>query len=279
MKAKPFVIEKIVDAPIERVWKAITDKDDMKQWYFDLAEFKPEVGFEFQFEGQNEGRVFVHLCKVTEVVPKKKLTYSWRYKDHEGNSFVTFELSDDSGKTKVKLTHAGLETFPPLADFAKENFVAGWTEIIGSMLPAFVERAALKKMITIKASAEKVWHVLMKPDLIKQWATAFSEGTYVETDWKTGSPVVWKDKEGDIGARGIVVINNPNTLLKVDFYDDVNAKPSSATGEYSETYVLQPANDKTELTIYSGLLSVTHTKQHSPLWDKAMAKIKEVAEK
>ncbi|WP_254166883.1 SRPBCC family protein [Chryseosolibacter histidini] len=139
---KPIVIEKLLDAPVERVWKAITDKDDMKQWYFDIAEFKPEVGFEFQFEGQNEGRVFVHLCKVTEVIARKKLTYSWRYKGHEGNSFVTFELSEESGKTKIKLTHTGLETFPPLADFAKENFVAGWTALIGSLLPAFVEKKA-----------------------------------------------------------------------------------------------------------------------------------------
>lgn len=142
---KPIVIEKLLDAPVERVWKAITDKDDMKQWYFDIAEFKPEVGFEFQFEGQNEGRVYVHLCRITEVIARKKLTYSWRYKGHEGNSFVTFELSEESGKTKIKLTHAGLETFPPLADFAKENFVAGWTELIGSLLPAFVEKNASRQ--------------------------------------------------------------------------------------------------------------------------------------
>ena len=137
---QPIVIEKLLNAPVERVWKAITDKDDMKQWYFDLAEFRPEVGFEFQFNGGPEDRVYVHLCKVTEVIVGKKLTYSWRYKGYEGNSFVTFELSEENGKTKIKLTHTGLETFPPLADFAKENFAAGWTDLIGSLLPVFVER-------------------------------------------------------------------------------------------------------------------------------------------
>lgn len=275
----PFVIEKLLDAPVERVWKAITDKDDMKQWYFDLADFRPEVGFEFQFEGGNEGKVFVHLCKVTEVVVGKKLTYSWRYQGYEGNSFVTFELSEENGKTKIKLTHAGLETFPPLADFAKENFAAGWTEIIGSLLTSFVERATLKKKVTIKAPAEKVWNVLVSPDLVKQWATAFSEGSYVETDWKKGSSVVWKDKEGAVGASGVVTIHLPNMLLKIDFYDDVNARPpSAAPGDYSETYILQPVNGKTELTIYAGLLAVKHTKEHSPLWDKALDLIKSIAE-
>ena len=76
MKNEPFVIERVYQAPADRVWQAITDKDQMKQWYFDIAAFRPEVGFEFQFEGRNEGRVYLHLCKVTEVVPGKKLKYS-----------------------------------------------------------------------------------------------------------------------------------------------------------------------------------------------------------
>jgi uncharacterized protein YndB with AHSA1/START domain len=211
---------------------------------------------------------------------KKKLTYSWRYQGYEGNSFVTFELSEENGKTKLKLTHAGLETFPPLADFAKENFAAGWTDLIGSFLPAFVERATLKKQISIKAPADKVWNALVNKDHVKQWATAFSDGIYVETDWKKGSAVVWKAKDGTVGASGVVVINTPNSLLKVDFYDDVHAgPPSGITGEYSETFILQPADGKTELTIYSGLLAVKHTKEHSPMWDKALALLKAIAEK
>ena len=140
MKQEPFVIERILNAPAEKVWKAITDKDQMKQWYFDLADFKPEVGFEFQFEGGNEGRSYLHLCKITEVLPGKKLQYSWRYDGYEGISFVTFELFDEGDKTRLKLTHEGLETFPANnPDFAKQNFVQGWTEIIGTNIKKFVE--------------------------------------------------------------------------------------------------------------------------------------------
>ncbi len=43
MNTEPFVIEQTYNAPVSKVWKAITDKDDMKQWYFNLAEFKPEL--------------------------------------------------------------------------------------------------------------------------------------------------------------------------------------------------------------------------------------------
>jgi uncharacterized protein YndB with AHSA1/START domain len=91
MKNESFVIECTYSASVNKVWKAITEKDQMKQWYFDLADFKPEVGFEFQFKGGPEDRPYLHLCKVTEAAVEKKLVYSWRYHGYEGNSFVTFE--------------------------------------------------------------------------------------------------------------------------------------------------------------------------------------------
>jgi uncharacterized protein YndB with AHSA1/START domain len=141
MKAEPFVIERTMNAPTEKVWEAITDKDQMKQWYFDLAEFKPEVGFEFSFVGGSEEKSYVHLCKITEVVPGKKLQYSWRYDEYPGNSFVTFELFPEGNGTRLKLTHEGLETFPTdNKDFARSSFEAGWTYIIGKSIIEFVEK-------------------------------------------------------------------------------------------------------------------------------------------
>ncbi len=62
-----------------------------------------------------------------------------------GISFVTFELFEESNKTRLKLTHQGLETFSiSNPDFAKKNFVAGWTEIIGSLLKEYVDNSAIK---------------------------------------------------------------------------------------------------------------------------------------
>jgi len=147
MKQEPFVIERTFNAPIETVWKAITDKNQMKQWYFDLAEFKPEVGFEFQFKGGKDDRIYLHLCKITEVIPGKKLTHSWRYQGYEGISYVSFELFAEGNRTRLRLTHEGLESFPlSNPDFAKENFAQGWTYIIGTSLKEYVEKSPVKKM-------------------------------------------------------------------------------------------------------------------------------------
>lgn len=279
MKNEPFVIERTYDAPLASVWKAITDKDQMKQWYFDLKEFKPEVGFEFQFTGGEEGRYYLHLCRVTEVIVNKKLTYSWRYDGYAGNSFVTFELFEEGNKTRLKLTHEGLETFPvDNPDLAKENFAAGWNHIIGTSLKEFVEKDTIKNTMEIDASPERVWDVLTQPGYAKQWGSEFGEGTHVETDWKVGSEVLWKDKDGNIGAKGVVEVNDRPFILKVAFYDDVNSPAGTPIGEYSETYKLAEENGKTILSTEAGLLPIQHVKIHAPLWDKALAKMKAIGE-
>jgi uncharacterized protein YndB with AHSA1/START domain len=101
MNKDPFVIERTYDAPADQVWQAITDKDQMKQWYFELEEFKPEVGFKFTFVGGSEEKSYLHLCEVVEVIEGKKLKHSWRYDNYEGNSFVTWEIFDEGDKTRV----------------------------------------------------------------------------------------------------------------------------------------------------------------------------------
>jgi uncharacterized protein YndB with AHSA1/START domain len=133
------VIERTFNAAVARVWEALTDADEMRVWYFDLKGFKPEVGFEFEFTVEHEGTRYHHLCKITEVIPQKKIAYTWRYAGEEGDSLVTFELFADGDKTRLKLTHEGLETFPKLPAYARTNFEKGWTEIIGSSLKQYVE--------------------------------------------------------------------------------------------------------------------------------------------
>ncbi len=142
MKNEPFVIERTFNASIEKVWKAITEKDEMKKWYFNLADFQLQIGFEFQFSaGKDEKNLYMHVCKITEVIEKKKLAYSWRYEGYPGISKVTFELFPEGNKTRLKLTHEDLESFgTENPDLAKENFAEGWNQIIGISLKEYLER-------------------------------------------------------------------------------------------------------------------------------------------
>jgi uncharacterized protein YndB with AHSA1/START domain len=139
--AEAIVMERTFNAPVGKVWQALTDVDQMRQWYFDLKEFRPEVGFEFDFVVEHEGNNYHHLCKVTEVIPQKKIAYTWRYKGEPGNSLVTFELFAEGEKTRLRLTHEGIESFPKTPAYARKNFEVGWAAIIGSELKRFVENA------------------------------------------------------------------------------------------------------------------------------------------
>ncbi|WP_221391700.1 SRPBCC domain-containing protein [Dyadobacter sp. NIV53] len=141
MDAKPIIVERTLNAPVDRVWQALTDRTKMKEWYFDINDFKPEKGFEFQFYGGSEDEKYLHLCKITDVIEHKKISYTWRYDNYPGNSELTFELFEEGNKTRLVLTHTGLESFPKnKTDFAKESFAEGWDFIINISLPEFLEK-------------------------------------------------------------------------------------------------------------------------------------------
>lgn len=142
MNNEPITVERIFNAPVQKVWEAISDKEKMKQWYFDVSDFKPKPGFEFNFAGQGaKGEKHMHLCKVIEAEPQKKLSYTWHYEGKEGSSLVSFHLFPEGDHTKVILTHSGVETFAANGpDFAKASFTQGWTMIIGTSLKDFVEK-------------------------------------------------------------------------------------------------------------------------------------------
>ena len=199
-KDEALIVERTFDAPVALVWKALTDKDDIKHWSFDIREFEPRVGCEFEFYGGHEKTQYLHRCKVTEAIPEKRLAYTWRYEGYTGDSLVTFELFAEGRRTRVRLTHTGLETFPKIAAFAKANFTAGWTEIVGSSLKNFVETRRSEKLVgdreiaatrVFDAPRELVWKVWTDPVHIAKWwgPNGFTTTTY-SMELKPGG--VWR---------------------------------------------------------------------------------------
>ena len=140
--AEPIVVEQIFNAPISVVWKAITDTDQMRRWFFEtMTNFEPAVGFQTQFNVRVEDQDYPHQWKVTDVVQEKRIVYDWRYGGYPGNSSVTWELSETPHGTKLTLTHKGIETFPqddPM--FSRESGQAGWGYFLHESLKAFLER-------------------------------------------------------------------------------------------------------------------------------------------
>lgn len=138
---EPIIVEQTFKISLSNVWNAISDPEEMKIWFFkNIVSFKPEVGFETQFEVNVEDRKFTHLWKITEVIPFQKITINWKYKEYPGDSIVTFELINETTHVKLRLTHKVVESFPSnIPEFSRENGVEGWNYFIKKNLIEYLE--------------------------------------------------------------------------------------------------------------------------------------------
>ncbi len=190
--ASPLVVERIFAAPVARVWAALTDPAALKEWFFEVDGFAPKLGAEFRFTGEKDGEKYFHRGRITAVVPRKKLAFTWQYVDHAGSSLVTIELVPAGAGTKLRLTHEGLES---LAQFSRANFQKGWTHLIGDSLPEYLEETAPDRVILITrvvaAPRERVWEAMTDPAQVAQWWGPRGFTTTIEKmDLRPGG--IWK---------------------------------------------------------------------------------------
>lgn len=141
METLPFIIEAEYDVPVERVWKAIADPDDLRQWYFDLPSSSSKIGVPDEFEKAEEpDNITPDKCMAVEIIEGKKISYTWKYEVYPGNSLVTFELSGEGKKTKLLFTHQGLETYPVSnPELARDNIISGWRYMLDTAIKVFLE--------------------------------------------------------------------------------------------------------------------------------------------
>ena len=139
-EAGTVILERTYNAPAAKVWSALTDVEKLRQWYFNVTGFEPKVGYKFEFTGEADCLEYLHICEVTEVEENRKIAYSWTYEGLEGHSVVSWELFPDGDKTKVVITHAGLDTFPKNKVFTRESFTGGWTYFLEEALEKFLAK-------------------------------------------------------------------------------------------------------------------------------------------
>lgn len=99
--------------PPEMVWEYLTQSELMELWLM-KNNFQPIVGFDFQFRTNPiPGLDFdgVCYCKVLEIIPFKKLSYSWKSGPGEAgialDSVVVWKLEARDKGTALLLEHSG----------------------------------------------------------------------------------------------------------------------------------------------------------------------------
>lgn len=141
MKNDVIIIDQSYEAPVTRIWKALTEQREIERWFFEIDKFELKKGFIFTFYSGGEEQKYMHKCRILEIVDDKKFSYSWRYPDIQGNSIVTYELVRKGDEdTLLRLKHEGISTFPQNNSlFTRESFLEGWNDLLCNSLKEYVE--------------------------------------------------------------------------------------------------------------------------------------------
>ncbi|REC80022.1 SRPBCC domain-containing protein [Chryseobacterium elymi] len=138
----PITVQYKINVPAEKVWKALTDKKEMKFWYFDIQDFTLEAGKEFNFYESGEEKKYHHQCRILEIIPNKKLIHTWSYPElSDAVTTVAWDLQKEDIGTLVTLTHDHVEGFDGLGEnFSRKSFTEGWNGIIGKNMKEYLEK-------------------------------------------------------------------------------------------------------------------------------------------
>jgi len=140
--ANSLSLIKTYKAPAALLWKIITDREHLKQWYFNFTEdWKLEVGSQFDwYAGDNDGKQWQHRGVMLEIIPNQKLVHSWEYVGYSGTSVVTWELHPiDENHTELHFSHVFTVPFEVTQPgLARENFEKGWNHILTISLPDYI---------------------------------------------------------------------------------------------------------------------------------------------
>src|SRR5215471_16007643 len=142
----------------------------------------------------------------------------------------------------------------------------------------------VEKTIEINAPIAKVWDVLTRREQTGKWASEFTGGApfYIESEWKLGSPVLWKDQNDNVTVEGTVTALEPHTLLRFTVFDVRGEKPP-VTEEDGITYRLSERDGITTLQVrqgdFSGMADAEKFHRMSEdIWERVLPNVKALAE-
>jgi uncharacterized protein YndB with AHSA1/START domain len=131
--------EVLIEAPVEVVWRTITEPDQITQWFADRVELVAEPGARgFMEFGEQGGPVVVEV-----VDPPARFSFRWNHRRGEeavpGNSMlVEFTLTpEEGGRTRLRVVESGHE-LRPWPDAEKQRYA----DEHGSGWPTYLDRLA-----------------------------------------------------------------------------------------------------------------------------------------
>lgn len=140
---RPFRISVEIDAPREKVFRALTDPRELERYVAEPggAVVETRVGGRYEFGwGENDGPQ-----RIVALEPNAKLSYSWRF-ETEPETVVTWTLEAAGKKTRLILTHEG---FPDWTLF--DAYVTGWRKFLNRVKHMVEGGAGWKRAVAASA--------------------------------------------------------------------------------------------------------------------------------
>lgn len=129
--------EVVLDAPIERVWEAVTSADEVKKWFGDTAEIDLRPGGKAKFGWTDFGSFSEAV--VVEVDPPHRFSYSWTAEsntpyDETRATLVEYTLESDDDTTRLTMVESGFSRLPDeiYLDTLEGN-TKGWAHELGEL--------------------------------------------------------------------------------------------------------------------------------------------------
>lgn len=120
-----------VKASVGEVWNALTDRDELENWWSEEVVLEPRVGGKFQENWEDDdGQKQIASGKVLSVQDQKLISFTWREKNwpKTAQTECVFEITPDGKKSTLTMQHKGWETLPePLRTTSLRDFKVGWS--------------------------------------------------------------------------------------------------------------------------------------------------------
>jgi uncharacterized protein YndB with AHSA1/START domain len=134
-----------------------------------------------------------------------------------------------------------------------------------------------RSSITIDAPADRVWDALVNPAAIKQYMF----GTNVTSDWKKGSPIVWKGEwQGkQYEDKGVIRQIEPGRALQYTHFSPLSGLPDKPENYHTVTIQLLSEGDRTRLSLTQDGNPTEDARAHSEKnWGMVLGGLKKVVE-
>jgi len=129
----------------------------------------------------------------------------------------------------------------------------------------------------IDAPVEKVWDALVNPETIRQYMF----GATVVSDWKPGSPIVWKGewKGKPFEDKGTILQIEPSRRLQYTHFSPLLGLPDVPENHHQVTIELSSQAGRTHLALSQDNNATEEARQHSEQnWNTMLAKLKQLLE-